>query len=263
MASLLRRYPILIALAALAALLAVIVAWEIAARVGSGSSLGSRTVRRAAPFEAKLLTPPPVAQADEQYPEFTARPLWTPTRRPAPAAAAPSTYTPGQFVLQGVIVAGNSRTAMLREKSNGRLHRVEAGKQLNGITVAEISPDSVTLSQGADREVVPLQVQKAAPPPGPGTPGGPPPVPQAAFGPAPVQPQAQPVPAPHVPPGAAAGPFPSANHPPGPFAPGTPPASPVPIPEAAALAGQAATTNPLSAEELLARRRARRGQQTQ
>lgn len=268
MGGMLRRYPILIALAILAALLAVLIAWEVTARVGSGDPLGARTVRRAAPFEAKLLPPLTVVQADQQYPELAARPLWTPTRRPAPAAAAPSTYTPGQFVLQGVIVVGNSRTAMLREKANGKLHRVEAGKQLNGITVAEIAPDSVTLSQGADREVVPLQVQKPGAPGAPGAPGTPgaPAVPQATFGPAPP-PNAMPQPAPHVPApmpaGSAAGPFPSANPGAAPGAPGAPASSPVPIPEAAALAGQGATANPLSAEELLARRRARRGQQTQ
>jgi hypothetical protein len=268
MVDLLRRYPILIALAVLGALLALIVAWEMAAHVGAGSSLATRSVKRAAPFEAKLLAPPPIAQADQQYPEFIARPLWTPTRRPAPAAAAPSTYTPGQYVLQGVIVAGNTRTAMLREKANGRLHRVEAGKQLNGITVADISPESVTLSQGADREVVPLQVQRPGPPPGtPGAPGVPA-VPQASFGPSAPHPEVHPV-APPTPAslatGNAAGPFPSSNHAPGAPVPVpvAPPSSPVPIPEASALGAQPGAANPLSAEELLARRRARRGVQSQ
>jgi hypothetical protein len=258
----LRRYPFLIVLALAGAMLAVTVAWEIGAHVGSPAALGARPARRAAPFDAKLLPPPQVVQAEQQYPEFASRPLWTPTRRPAPAAAAPSTYTPGQYVLQGVIVAGNTKTAMLREKANGKLHRVEAGKQLNGITVAEISPDSVTLTQGADREVVPLQVQKlnppsAVPPPGAQAGFGPAPVPQASFGPAPTQPghpvaPAPPIPAPHP-----AGPFPSIT--PG-GAPGVP-ASPQPA--AGALPAGNAAANPLSAEELLARRRARRGQQTQ
>ena len=259
MGAILRRYPFLLVLAALAVALAAIVAWEVTAHVGSGAPLGSRAVRRAAPFEAKLMPPPPIVQAEQQYPEFAARPLWTPTRRPAPAAAAPSTYTPGQFVLQGVIVVGNSKTAMLKEKANGRLHRVEAGKQLNGITVAEIAPDSVTLSQGADREVVPLQVQKAGAASAPGAPGSPPPVPQATFGPAPPPShlQPQPMPAPMPPAGTAAGPFPS-SHAPATAVPN--PASPVPVPQSAAGANPA---NPLSAEELLARRRARRGQQTQ
>ena len=271
MGAILRRYPFLIVLAVLAVVLAAIVAWEATAHVGAGSPLGSRTVRRAAPFDAKLMPPPPIVQAEQQYPEFASRPLWTPTRRPAPAAAAPSTYTPGQYVLQGVIVAGNTRTAMLREKSSGKLHRVEAGKQLNGITVADISPESVTLAQGADREVVPLQVQKAqagvapqgvAPPPG---------VPQAMAGPVPAQglpPQPQ-----HGVPLNNAGPFGPA---PGSIPHGVPgvpvPAPPGqpggPVPAAGAEANPfqpavGANGAPMSAEELLARRRARRGQQSQ
>ena len=277
MGALLRRYPFLIVLAVAGALLAALVAWEVVARVGAGAPLASRTVLRAAPFEAKLLPPPAVVQAEQQYPEFAARPLWTPTRRPAPAAAAPSTYTPGQYVLQGVIVAGNTRTAMLKEKANGKLHRVEAGKQLNGITVAEISPESVTLTQGADREVVPLQVQKA--PAMPGAPGTMPPgVSQAVAGPVPVQQHGNPL-------NSASGPF--GSGPVAPHAPGAVPGVPVPaqpgqpggpVPAAGAQAtfgpppgGQAnpfpapgaAPGAPMSAEELLARRRARRGQQSQ
>jgi len=282
MGAILRRYPFLLVLAALAVALAAIVAWEVTAHVGSGAPLGSRAVRRAAPFEAKLMPPPQIVQAEQQYPEFAARPLWTPTRRPAPAAAAPSTYTPGQFVLQGVIIAAGTRTAMLREKSSGKLHRVEAGKQLNGITVAEIAPESVTLTQGADREVVPLQVQKA--PAAPGAPGAlPAGVPQALAGPVPShgQPQIQPQHA--LPPNA--GPFGPAAGVPVPHAvPGVPvPAPPGqpggPVPAAGAEAtfgpGPGVQTNPfqgaagaspngaMSAEELLARRRARRGQQSQ
>jgi hypothetical protein len=248
--------------------LAAIVGFELRNTVGAGAPLSTRPVQRAAPFEGKLLPPLPPIQA-EQYAEFTARPLWVPTRRPAPAAAAPSTYTPGQFVLQGVIVAGDTRTAMLREKANGKLHRVEAGKQLNGITVAEISPESVTLAQGGDREVVPLQVQKPGAPGTPGVPGAPgahPP--QAQFGPAPNVPTphqaAAPMPMP-LPPGGVqgGGPFPSAT----PTAPAGAPAPPVPVPVPGANGQQvpgsqnAPLTRPMSAEELLARRRARRGQQ--
>ncbi|HZZ94536.1 MAG TPA: hypothetical protein VFE23_18375 [Usitatibacter sp.] len=269
MGAIFRRYPILIALAALAALLALVIAWEISAHVGSGFALSQRPVRRAAPFEAKLLPPPAPVQAEQQYPEFAARPLWTPTRRPAPAAAAPSTYTPGQYVLLGVIVAGNTRTAMLREKSSGKLHRVEAGKQLNGITVAEINPESVTLAQGTDREVLPLQVQK-----GPGAPAAearPPgvPVPQAQFGPAPSNPGLHPAPMPvQSAPVHESGPFGPAGGGPVPVpAPPGQPGGPVPangagVPQANPFqAGVNPAGAPMTAEELLARRRARRGQQ--
>jgi hypothetical protein len=261
--AMLRRYPILIVLAALAVTLAAVVAFELVRGVGGGEPLGSRPVRRAAPFDAKLLPPLPSLPA-EQYAEFAARPLWVPTRRPAPAAAAPSTYTPGQFVLQGVIVVGNTRTAMLREKSNGHLHRVEAGKQLNGITVAEISPDSVTLTQGADREVVPLLVQK----PGatPGAPGVPVVPPQAQFGPAPTMPTpppAVPVPSPAAAPSGFFQSAPAATAPaPVPATPAVPGAvTPPQGGQPQASADPNALNRPMTAEELLARRRARRGQQ--
>jgi hypothetical protein len=259
-----RRYPILLVLVAFAVTLAIVVAAELAIGAGSGEPLAARVVRRAAPFDAKLLPPLPSMPA-EQYAEFAARPLWVPTRRPAPAAAPPSTYTPGQFVLQGVIVVGNTRTAMLREKSSGRLHRVEAGKQLNGITVAEITPESVTLTQGADREVVQLLVQKPGALPGaPGVPGAPP-VPQAQFGPAPNTP-APPVPAAAAAPAPAPSGFFQSTPPAPPAAPGAPPA-PVPagaVPQGGqpqAAADVNALNRPMTAEELLARRRARRGQQ--
>jgi hypothetical protein len=275
MGSILRRHPMLVPLLVLGAILLAIVAWEIQTGVGGGVPLASRPVRRAAAPDAKLLPQPALVQAEQQYPEFASRPLWVPTRRPAPAAPPPSGYTPGQYVLQGVIVAGNNRTAMLREKSNGHLHRVEAGKQLNGITVAEIEPDHVTLTQGADREVVPLQVQKG--PAAPATPGAPgtavahPGVPAAptatyGFGP-PLPPGVNPTPQPQgtpvtpAPPAAQPGAVPGGGF----FA--TPAQNPTAPPAPANGANGAPQATPssaaMSAEELLARRRARRAPQTQ
>jgi hypothetical protein len=109
-------------------------------------------------------------------------------------------------------------------------------------------------------------VQKLMPAPN-GAPGaqagfGPAPTPQAGFGPAPPA-GAVPVPPPPTPPHVlpnSAGPFPSAATPqPAPAAPAIPPG----LPEAGAIPGAAGASSPVSAEELLARRRARRAQQTQ
>jgi hypothetical protein len=254
MFSILQRHPLIIALSVLAAILAA----AVAAELGLGASLRTRMTaspaKAAAPTDAKLLPPQQLAQAEQLYPEVAARPLFTPTRRPAPAAAPPSTYTPGQFILQGVIVAGNTKTAMLREKSSGRIHRVETGREINGIKVAEIDREAVTLTQGVDREVLQMQVLRPGAVPGaapvPGAPG--------PFGPANPAAGA---------PGAAA-PIPGVNPPPP--APPPVPASPGMIlntpPAAAPVPGTnppAAATSPMSPEELLARRRARRGQQSQ
>jgi general secretion pathway protein N len=271
MGALFARYPILIALGAVAAVLAGIVAWEAVHDSARDSQLGATPVRRAAPFEAKLLPAPPVVAAEQAYPEFAARPLWTPTRRPAPAALPPSTYTPGQYALLGVIIAGGNKTAMLREKSNGKLHRVEAGRQLNGITVAEIAPDSVTLTQGADREVLPLTVQRAGSPLAGGAAGQPPGAapPLADFGPARPAggvPQPQPVPQPPTPPAAPAAGFfgtQPATPPPGAAPPAANPNPLAPAPNAQAVPTPAGSPGAMTAEELLARRRARRGQTTQ
>ena len=232
-----RRNPLLAVLAVLAVALAAVIAAEAllgphaAARVAPGS--------HAAPAEAKLLPPMTVASAEQAYPETAARPLFIPTRRPAPeaASAAKNAFQKGQYVLQGVIAVGDNRVAMLKEKSTGKIHRVEAGNDMNGVKVSQIEPEQVTLTAGADREVIPLLVQK-----GPG--------------------------AKETPASTATGLFPAQQEPaaanPGsqPPVPGQPFAAPPPLQP-----GQAAnplsrppeaTPGALTPEELLARRRARR-----
>lgn len=266
MIDLLRRNPVIAALAIACAVLAGIVAFELL--VPSGSSAASAG-RKAAPAEAKLLPPIAAASPEQAYPETVNRPLWIPTRRPAPSAvAAPAaSFPPGQFILQGVIVAGGTRVALLKEKASGRIHRAEKGRDVNGIQVAEVEPESVTLAQGDQREVLELRVQR----PGPAAPGAPAVAAGSSAGPfaslparpgAPVPPvQAvpaapPPTPVPGQPP--AGSPFGTVPRPPqtspGPLAPNTaanPPPAAVP---------QATSSAPMTPEELLARRRARRNQ---
>jgi hypothetical protein len=250
MTNVFQRQPLIAGLAVAAALLVAVIGVE----TGFGSRIGARipagVSKRAAPFEARLLAPFAPVDADRAYPEMAARPLFIATRRPAPPAEAPSqaTFKRDQYVLQGVTIAGDTRIALLREKATGRIHRVEKGKELNGVTVAEVTPGSVTLALGKDQEVLPLQVLK---------PGAAPAVaPQGPFGPS-AGPGAIPAPA-----GAAnplAPPTPANPHPPGASNPSTPAAAA--NPPAATL--PQATTAPMSPEELLARRRARRAQQNQ
>lgn len=265
----LRRNPVIAALAAVCALLAGIVAFELFAPAGPAAPAAPR---KAASAEAKLLPPVATASAEQVYPETVNRPLWIPTRRPAPAAqvAAPASFPKGQYTLQGVIVAGTTRIAMLREKTSGRVHRVEKGRELNGIRVAEVEPESVTLAQGDDREVIELRVQR------PGAPGAPPAAPATAAagtgpfagvgprGPAPGTP-------PGTPPGVAVPPAPSAPPPGNPFGsiprpPQTSPGPLAPVPganpanPASAAVPQDPSAAPMTPEELLARRRARRNQ---
>ena len=265
MIDVLRRNPVIAALAIACAALVAVVAFELL----SPTTASSASARKTAAAEAKLLPPVATVGVDQVYPETVNRPLWIPTRRPAPTAVATpaASFPKGQYILQGVIVAGGTRTAMLKEKTSGRIHRVEKGRDVNGIQVAEIEAESVTLAQGDEREVIELRVQR---PGGPGAPPPPAPVAASTAGPfgspahapqaAPAQPvpgvTTSPAPNPVAPP--AGSPFGSVPRPPqvGPLSPQPANSSNPP----AAAAPQDASSTPMTPEELLARRRARRNQ---
>lgn len=252
----LQRNPLIAALALLAAGMAVVLAIQVSLVARTDSATPAK---RGTATEPRLLPPVPAVAPEQAYSETATRPLFVPTRRPAPelAIVAAPAFKRGQFTLQGVIIAGGNGTAMLREKSSGRIHRVEAGREINGVKVMKIDPHVVTLGVGEEREVVPLVVQR------PGAGGAPPPVAAATPGPfggpasafpaatagqpQPVPPGGQPLTA-----GGPAFPFPTAPRN-GTAAPATATAPGAAQPAAA----------PMSPEELLARRRARRAQQNQ
>jgi hypothetical protein len=245
MIDVLQRQPLISALALAAAVLVVAIGLE----TGFGSRLQPRVPegysRSAAAQEARLLPPLARLEPERDYPEMVARPLFIATRRPAPAAEAASqvTFKRDQYVLQGVTIAGATRIALLKEKASGRIVRVEKGHEVNGVTLSEVNPESVTLALGKDQEVIPLQVQKAVP-------GGVAP-PQGPFGP--LQ-----------------GGIPGLTQPSGiarpaglpmPGAPPGPTSSVVPLPANPGFSASPQTASvQLTPEELLARRRARRSQ---
>ncbi len=261
-----QRYPLVIALL----LLAIVLALVIAAEIGVGGLHGAIPTgpsKRSVPADARLL-PPVVAVATEQaYPEISSRPLFTPTRRPAPDVVPQPTVVRGQYILLGITVAGSTRIAILREKASGRIHRVEKGKDLGSIKVAGVDPEVVTLNHGAEQEVLTLQVQRpvaGAPQAAAAAavvPGGGPFANSAPPQPAPAAPPAPPpgAPPPGSQPAAMAQPFGTQSL--------AAPGGMMPVPPSAAnasgVAVPQAASAPMSPEELLARRRARRVQQTQ
>jgi hypothetical protein len=254
----LQRNPVIAALAVLTAGLAALLAIQVGLVERTPSVLPAK---RATPAEAKLLPPVPTVALEQAYAETATRPLFVPSRRPAPqlpVAAAPA-FQRGQFTLQGVIIVGENRTAMLREKSSGRIHRVETGREINGVKVIKIDPHVVTMGVGDEREAVPLVVQRA----GAGTAAAPAPPMATVQGPfggsGSAVPAAPPSPPQAPPPG---GQPLTAGGPAFPFPAGPRESSPAPAAAAAPGAAQPAAA-PMSPEELLARRRARRAQQNQ
>jgi hypothetical protein len=266
MANLLRQNPLAFLLAVLGVALTAIIVVEVA--VGLWPHAVAESAKPSGVSDVRMLPPLAAVLPDNAYPETAARPLFTPTRRPAPAApAVAGNMVKGQYTLQGVIAVGDLRIALLKEKTSGKVIRVERGKDVNGITLSVVDPDKVTLAQGGDEEVLTLQVSKAAPTPAGGNPAVAAP-PQSSG---PFATGQQPGAAPNVP----GGPTPAAV--------GATPSPPVAPPGAAAPAAAGAANpaqrsgfgpfqanpssnptdaaTPMTPEELLARRRARRGLQ--
>jgi hypothetical protein len=98
----------------------------------------------AAPAEAatapQRISLPPAAELTAT----TERPLFSPTRRPgkdAPAASIESRYR-----LQGLVIAGATRHALMVPTAGGRAIELGEGQMLEGWTVKRIERDSVLLA---------------------------------------------------------------------------------------------------------------------
>ena len=144
-----------------------------------------RKVRPAALAAMTILpefTLPPI---DAGFPELLSRPIFAPDRRPPAegAAGAPGSMSKGQFVLVGVVVTPDQHSALLRDAQSGKTETVALGAQIRGMTLGEVTSDSVVLRLGSESETLPLNVQASAkgpmgnlPPPGRGMPppGAPP-----------------------------------------------------------------------------------------
>jgi hypothetical protein len=256
----LKRHPLIAALGVLAVVLVAIIAYE-GASGSPHSQLAGNGTQAVASVQPKLLPPIQPVIAEQAYPETTARPLLSPNRRPAPekTTASASATAKGLYTLTGVTIVGPLRIALLREKSSGRVVRAEKGKEVNGVLVAEIERESVTLGPAGDQEVISLQVQKAGTAPAVAAPG---PFAPSAVAPAPGMPPEVPPIAPGQNPAARAVPAPSTFGPAGGLPP-QPAGGPAPAAPGGAFGPAAAQPAPLTPEELLARRRARRTQQAQ
>lgn len=133
--------------------------------------------------DTALLPPFALPQFDGGLSQAEARPLFVPTRRPAPPpppAAPVVVMRKGQFVLLGTSVAKDlAEIALLKEVATNRSHLVRKGAQINGITLERVETARVLLRQGGDSEELRMKTQLAAKGPAAGanvphvSPGGP------------------------------------------------------------------------------------------
>src|SRR5215468_702747 len=152
MLAIFQRQPVIAVLAVVVALLVIAIGLETGFGARLGPVIPTGTSKPSAPFEAKLLPALAPTDPERSYPETGARPLFVPLRRPSPPAepAQQTSIKRGLYVLQGVTIAGDTRIALLKEKSTGHIVRAEKGKDLNGMKIAEVTPESVTLAVGTD-----------------------------------------------------------------------------------------------------------------
>jgi hypothetical protein len=114
---------------------------------------------------------PPV---DVAYKETVERPLFVPTRRPAPAGASgQDAMKKGQYKLTGTSINDTLTMVFLLETATGKTLRAAKGKEIVGtrIVVDSVDPSRVVLKQGEDTEELKLSTapsppRPVAPPPG-------------------------------------------------------------------------------------------------
>jgi hypothetical protein len=117
-----------------------------------------------APVTLALLSDNRVEDGDQLRQQTVERPVFVPTRRPAPPTVTPAQEAAkprmqkGQFVLTGTAVVEQKSIAFLRETAGGKSRSVRVGETINGLVVAEVKPDRVRLTMGEDSEELLLKV---------------------------------------------------------------------------------------------------------
>ena len=159
-----RRYgrtPLLLAAVALA--LGVLVYREAEAPVPAPPAAAAPDRAAATPLVAdgRFAMPPLRSLA-----EVLTRPLFSPTRRPAAAAAAGGEAQASGLVLVGIVIAPGEHHALIEHGQPPHLERVIEGQELDGWTVETILPDAVGLRRADQRlELKPKDAPSGALPP--------------------------------------------------------------------------------------------------
>jgi hypothetical protein len=186
------RYVISATLGVLLVAALALIGWETDWGRAIGGTNGYASANKRASLDTKVLPQfalAPLSPSGSGYRETVERPLFIPTRRPAPAGnTAQMAMKKGQFRLAGTTISAQVSVAYLFETSTNKTLRVNKGADVNGITVENVSANRVVLKQGDETEELFLRTSNSPKPP--------PPPPVAS---APGQPGSQPQGGPGVP----------------------------------------------------------------
>jgi hypothetical protein len=129
--------------------------------------------------EQKILPEFSLPEAEAGFPELLSRNLFAGNRRSVASAGKGGrggAMKKGQFVLVGVLITPQQRSALLRDVQTNKTETVALVGVVRGITLGEVEPTRVVLRQGAETEELMLNVQAGPklPTPPQGQPGVPP-----------------------------------------------------------------------------------------
>ena len=152
------RRPLILFLAAACLGLGAVVFVELtAAPSHSGDPVAaSAAIRAPDPAGTPHFSLPPLAR----FSAVTARPLFSPSRRPAPASATVGPWS--SFVLAGVIITPQSREALILHGNPPVAAHIALDQRIDGWTVTSILPDRVVLKHNGEAHEIRLPQNAAA-----------------------------------------------------------------------------------------------------
>jgi hypothetical protein len=143
-----------------ALLLVGLLLWEWDAGLRLSRELAKLRTTPSTPAPALTILPEfRLPDAKDGFPEILSRPIFAYGRKPPAVKGEAVVMKKGQYVLVGVLVTPQRRSALLRDVQTNKVETVAQTSVVRGLTVGEIEPGRVVLRQGADSEELILNVQ--------------------------------------------------------------------------------------------------------
>jgi general secretion pathway protein N len=93
----------------------------------------------------------------QSYAVVTERPLFTPSRHPAPTQTSSQPASESSaIVLTGIVIAGDDKVALVADTNAGSLARYREGQTIGGWTLVAIQQDRIVIERGATRREIKL-----------------------------------------------------------------------------------------------------------
>ncbi len=133
---------------------------DLSAPIARTNKQGTKPVQQTQPGNTYFLAPL------TNFDEIWTRPVFMPSRKAAPAIAGPRTQTnsnpssiqPPDFKIVGVAI-GPTNSAVLIREDRRTVKRLYVKDTFDGWTIEEIKADSITVTQGDERWMLPVGAQ--------------------------------------------------------------------------------------------------------